>query len=267
MQSYTEKTALVTGASKGLGEALSRELAARGAHLVLVARSADALRTLAEQTRTTHGVTTEVIVADLAAPDGAKQVADTLSERRTELDLLVNNAGMGALGPFFTQPLDPNVQSVGLNVTGLMALTHHIGSEMLKRGSGGIVNVASGAAFQPMPYQASYGATKAFVLSFTEAIAEELRGTKIRVMGAYPGATDTGFFDHTTATMDPKAVSPQHAAARILDDFSRGRATSFPGGTSDRLRTLVPRLLPRSRTARLAGDFNRRAGHHQGRTL
>lgn len=266
MQPYTERTALVTGASKGLGEALARELAARGAHLVLVARSAAPLRTLAEQLRAAHGVTAEVIVADLAAPDGAQRVADTLSERRTDVDLLINNAGIGAVGPFFTQPLEPNLQSVGLNVTGLMALTHHIGSGMLERG-GGIVNVASGAAFQPMPYQASYGATKAFVLSFTEAIAEELRGTRIRVMGAYPGATDTGFFDHTTATMDPKAISPHHAATRILDDYSRGRTTSFPGGASDRVLASLPRLLPRSLTARLAGDVNRRAGHDRSRTL
>ena len=261
MSSFSGRTALVTGASKGLGEALARELAARGSHLVLVARSADALGRLADELRANHGIRTEAVVADLAAPEGPGEVVAALRERGTEVDLLVNNAGSGAVGPFFGGPFDPNRRSVDLNVTGLMALTHDIGSRMLERGSGGILNIASSAAFQPMPYQASYGATKAFVLSFTEAVAEELRTSDVRVMAAHPGATDTGFFDGTAATMSSKAISPQRVARRILEDYSRGRSLSFPGRVSDRVLTFLPRLLPRWTTARLAGDYNRRIGH------
>ncbi|MFE3456845.1 SDR family NAD(P)-dependent oxidoreductase [Nocardiopsis aegyptia] len=240
---------------------MSRELAVRGAHLVLVARSADALGRLAEELRATRGVRAEVVAADLAAPDGPGEVVAALRERGTEVDLLVNNAGMGAVGPFLAGPFDRDRRSVDLNITGLMALTHAIGSRMLERGSGGILNIASSAAFQPMPYQAGYAATKAFVLSFTEAVAEELRTSDIRVMAAHPGATDTGFFDDTSATMAAKAVSPRRVAGRILDDFSRGRTISFPGRVSDRVLTFLPRLLRRSTTARLAGGFNRRIGH------
>ncbi|WP_053616552.1 SDR family oxidoreductase [Nocardiopsis sp. NRRL B-16309] len=261
MSLYSGRTALVTGASKGIGKALSRELAARGAHLVLVARSADALGRLAEELRETHGVRAEVVAADLAAPDGPSEVVAALRMRGTEVDLLVNNAGTGAVGPFFAQSFDRDRGSVDLNVTALMALTHGIGSRMLERGHGGIVNIASSAAFQPLPYQAGYAATKAFVLSFTEAVAEELRGSGVRVMGSYPGATDTGFFDGTAATMSPKAVSPHRVAARTLDDFARGRTASFPGRASDRVLTFLPRLLPRSTAVRIAGGVNRRFRH------
>ncbi|MGW7517531.1 SDR family NAD(P)-dependent oxidoreductase [Streptomyces sp. NPDC054796] len=263
MHDYTGQTALVTGASKGLGEAFARELAARGAHLVLVARSADALDKLAEQLRSAYGVRTDVIAADLTDRQAPQAVADALQERELSVDLLVNNAGMGAVGPFLSRPYEPNARSVDLNVSALMELVHHIGRSMLERGRGGIINVSSTAAFQPMPYQASYSATKAFVLSFTEALVEELRGTGVRVMAAHPGATDTGFFDGTTAVMNPKAVAPDRVAAKALDDFARGRSSSFPGRASDRVLTFVPRLLPRSLTARISGTYNRRAGHHR----
>src|SRR5690606_37197410 len=117
-----------------------------------------------------------------------------------------------------------------LNISALLTLTHALGGQMVALGAGGIINVASTAAFQPMPYQASYAATKAFVLSFTEAVAEELRGTGVRIMGAHPGATDTGFFDSSSHVMDPRVTdSPAFVASRTLDDFARGRSASYPG--------------------------------------
>lgn len=263
MHSYANSTALITGASRGIGEAYARQLAVRGADLVLVARSATALEGLARELRERYGAKATVLGVDLVSRESPQRIVDALSERGLEVDLLINNAGMGAVGPFLTRPFGPNVDSVDLNITALMGLTHVLGRRMLERDRGGIMNVASVAAFQPMPYQASYGASKAFVLSFTEALAEELRGSRLRVMAVHPGPVKTGFFDSTTATLHPKAVSPERIAIRSLDDFVRGRTISFPGGISDRGIAFVSRVLSRTRVARLSGDFNRRAGHDQ----
>lgn len=261
MHDYRNTTALITGASKGLGAAFARELASRGAHLILVARSEAALHHLAGQLRSEHAVRVDVIAADLSDRRSPHTVVDAVDELGREVDLLVNNAGLGSVGPFLARPLEPNLQSVDVNVTALIGLVHLLGPAMLDRGRGGIVNVASTAAFQPMPYQASYAATKAFVLSFTEALAEEVRGTGVRVMAAHPGATDTGFFDRTTASMDPRFTdTPASVATRTFDDFSRGRSVSFPGRTVNRVGTWAPRLLPRAAVARITGGLNRKLG-------
>ncbi|MEV0618882.1 SDR family NAD(P)-dependent oxidoreductase [Nonomuraea sp. NPDC050404] len=282
-------TALVTGASKGLGRAYALELARRGARVILLARSEGDLRELAAQIREHHGrpaadaaagdpagrdagavverlaaPDAEVIVGDLAAPDGPERILRELRDRGLTVDLLLNNAGMGSAGPFLGRPLEPQLLSVGLNVSGLLALTHAIGNELVARGTGGIINVSSTAAFQPMPYQASYAATKAFVLSFTEALAEELRGTGVHVMAAHPGAIATGFFDGTTATIDPRAAdTPARIAANTLDDYARRRAVSYPGRALNRALTWPARLLPRTAVVRVAGRFNRWLRMHE----
>ncbi|MET9826276.1 MULTISPECIES: SDR family NAD(P)-dependent oxidoreductase [Streptomyces] len=263
MHDYTDTTALVTGASKGLGEAYARELARRGAHVILVARSADALHALAGEIRTKHSVRVDVIAADLADRRSPQRIVDAVDGLGLDVDLLVNNAGMGSVGPFLGRPLEPNLQSVDLNVTALVGLVHLLGARMVERGRGGIVNIGSTAAFQPMPYQSSYAATKAFVLSFTEALAEEVRGTGVRVIAAHPGATATGFFDRTTASMDPKFTdAPADVAARTLDDYARGRSVSFPGRVSQRAGVWASRVLPRTTVTRLTGALNRRLGLH-----
>ncbi|MFD4669559.1 SDR family NAD(P)-dependent oxidoreductase [Lentzea sp. NPDC058450] len=261
MYSFAGITALVTGASKGLGRAYARELARRGAHLVLVARTTTALEDLAAEVRAEYGVTAEVIGADLADPAGPETLVRAVADRGLRIDLLVNNAGSGAAGRFLERPFGQSTRSVALNVGALMELTYLFGREMAARGAGGIINVGSTAAFQPMPYQASYAATKAFVLSFTEAVAEEQRGTGVRVMAAHPGATDTGFFDGTTATMDPRATdSPESVAVRTLDDFARGRVASYPGRPANRWATLVARVLPRRAVTGAVAALNRKLG-------
>jgi short-subunit dehydrogenase len=262
VHSFAGTTALVTGASKGIGRAYALELARRGADLVLVARSTAPLDELAAEIRAAHGVQAEVIGADLADAAGPRAVADAVADRGLTIDLLVNNAGSGAVGPFFERPFAPNSQSVALNVTGLMELTNLFGREMVARGAGGIINVASTAAFQPTPYMASYGATKAFVLSFTESLAEELRGTGVRIMAAHPGPVATGFFDGTTVTTHAGLTdSPESIAVRTLDDFMRGRAASYPGRAVHRLTTLVARVLPRRTTARAYAALSRKLGY------
>jgi short-subunit dehydrogenase len=261
VHSFAGTTALITGASKGIGRAYALELARRGADLVLVARTTAALDELSAEVRATYGVRTEIIGADLADATGPRSVAAAVAERGLRIDLLVNNAGTGSVGPFFERPFDQSSRSVALNVAGLMELTYLFGRDMVGRGAGGIINVGSTAAFQPLPYQASYGATKAFVLSFTEAVAEELRGTGVRVMAANPGATATGFFDGTSATMDPRVTdSPESVAARTLDDFARGRVVSYPGRAVNRLVSLVPRVMPRRVVTGTVAALNRRLG-------
>jgi len=259
MKSFQGSTVLVTGASKGLGTAYAAELARRGAHLVLVARSRDALETLAARLRAAHGVRVDVIPADLGDAESPARVVAELGERGIEVDLLLNNAGLGSVGPFFDRPLAQHLLSVDVNVNGLLALTYRLGGQMLARGRGGIINVSSTAAFQPMPYQSSYAASKAFVLSFSEALAQELRGSGVAVMAAHPGAISTGFFDGTDVTIDPRAAdTPERIAARTLDDFARGKQVSYPGRWFNRVITWVSRLLPRRTVASLTGALNRK---------
>ncbi|MFI8526551.1 SDR family NAD(P)-dependent oxidoreductase [Promicromonospora sukumoe] len=261
MYSYRGTTTLVTGASRGLGTAYAAELARRGSNLVLVARSATALDGLAAQIRATHDVTVTTRAADLTDRDQVAALLRGLDAAPAPVDLLVNNAGMGPAGPFLGRPFAPNQTAVDLNVSALMALTHGIGTPMAARGSGGIINVASTAAFQPMPFQAGYAATKAFVLSFTEAVAEELRGTGVRVMAAHPGGTDTAFFDGTSHSVDPRLLdSPEYVARRTLDDFARGRSASYPGRRLNQVGSWLPRFLPRTTTAWITGRLNRTLG-------
>jgi short-subunit dehydrogenase len=256
---YRGVTALVTGASKGLGRALALELAGRGARLILVARSEGQLRELATEIQRRHGgEDAEVIVGDLIAPDGPQQILRELSARGLTVDLLVNNAGAGDAGAFLKRPLEPQLRTIELNVNGLLALTHAIGGELVARGSGGIINVASVAGFLPLPFQATYAASKAFVVSFSESLAEELRGTGVHVMASHPGPIDTGFFDGTTATMQSGADTPERIAARTLDDYTKRRPASYPGQPQYRAVTWLGRVLPRVATARLTGTVNRR---------
>ncbi|WP_033337874.1 SDR family NAD(P)-dependent oxidoreductase [Catenuloplanes japonicus] len=261
---YRGITALVTGASRGIGRSYAYELARRGAHPVLLARSAQTLQELADDLRARHDVQVHTLVADLSTPDGPAGAIRELQRRHIAVDLLLNNAGIGPVGPFLDRPYPPQRQAVDLNIHGLMALSYALGADMVARGSGGIINVSSTAGFQPMPYQAGYAATKAFVLSFTEAFAHEIRDSGVRVMAAHPGATATGFFDGTTATMDPRVTdSPDRVAAKTLDDFARGRLNSYPGRPLHRAQTLAARLLPRTLVVRATGAVNRRVGHHK----
>lgn len=183
--------AVVTGASGGIGEAYARALAGQGADLVLVARSADALERLAGELQQRHGVTCEVLAADLTTDDGIATV-----ERRVagdDIDLLVNNAGYGISAHLAdTEPADVDGM-IRLNVLALARLTRAALPGMIGRGHGGIVNVSSVAGFQPSPSFATYNATKSFVTMFTEALSLEVKGTGVRVQALCPGLTRTNF--------------------------------------------------------------------------
>ncbi|HTG15865.1 MAG TPA: SDR family oxidoreductase, partial [Blastocatellia bacterium] len=197
-------TALVTGASKGLGAAFAEALAERGMNLVLVARSTGELNALSTRFYAKYKVQRTVLSIDLADPSSPQTIAQELERRGIEVDLLVNNAGFGLNGAFLSHDPKQKQAEIEVNVQALVALTHLFGKAMASRGKGGIINVASNASFQPVPYMATYAATKAFVLHFSEAIRHELAEKGVQVMATCPGPTATSFFEGTSTQLSPK---------------------------------------------------------------
>ena len=193
-------TALVTGASSGIGRELAREFAADGYDLVVVARRAAALEALVGEVTRAHGRKARAIAADLAQPGGARQIHDTLAHDGTAIDVVVNNAGFGLLGTVATQPVQRQLEMVQVNVSALTELTRLFLPAMLERNQGGVLNLGSTASFQAGPFMAVYYATKAYVLAFTEAIAEEVAGTPLRISCLCPGPTATGFAEQAHMT-------------------------------------------------------------------
>ena len=259
---YKGSYALITGASKGLGSAYAKAFAQRGANLVLVARSLEPMEKLAVELRSKYRVRIETIQADLTDVSAAGHIAKRLTQLQIRIDLLVNNAGAGLSSRFLGHTVENEISQINLNVQGLVALTHHFGREMAARGMGGIINISSNSAFQPVPYMATYGATKAFILMFTEAIAEEMRDTGVRVMVACPGPTATQFFDQAPTTMNASEMdSADFVAQRTLKDFERGKVVSYPGRTSVRILTRSARFMPRSTAVKIAALFSKKMGY------
>jgi short-subunit dehydrogenase len=247
-------TALVTGASNGIGEQLAWQIADRGAHLVLVARRIDRLTALKKEILRVHpGLTVTVIGADLATADAASAVAGQVGDAGVAVDLLVNNAGVGSHDPFVDEDPGALARQIQLNVGSLVALTAQFLPGMISRDAGGIINVASTAAFQPVPTMAVYGATKAFVLSFTEALWGETRGTGVRVLTLCPGATDTAFFDTTGKKFLTRGRQTPEQVAKVALHALDGAAPTVVSGLSNRLGATGYRLLPRALMVRLSG--------------
>ncbi|HDT2077022.1 SDR family NAD(P)-dependent oxidoreductase [Enterobacter cloacae] len=196
---YTGKTALITGASSGIGRDFARQLANRGVSLILIARSEKKLQALATELVKTHGVSIAIIVQDLVEPDAISAITERLEKLRRYPDILINCAGFATYGPFGKLSIDRQRDEINVNCLVPVELTHAILPGMLKKGSGVIINVASTAALQPDPYMAIYGATKAFLLSFSSALWAEYRTQGIRILALCPGATDTAFFDVVNA--------------------------------------------------------------------
>src|SRR5579859_3419848 len=194
------QTALITGASFGIGAEFARIFAREGYSLVLVARSADKLRQLASELEKAHRTRSLILAVDLTEPGAPAYVLDQTTRAGTQVDVLVNNAGFGQYGLFADSELEECLRQIQLNVTTLTHLTRLYLPEMIERKSGRILNVASTAAFQPGPLMAVYFATKAYVLSFSEALANELAGTGITVTCLCPGATATEFHKRAKAT-------------------------------------------------------------------
>jgi uncharacterized protein len=257
MFEYRGRTALVTGASWGIGTAFVEALAARGMNVILVARSADRLSQIADAAKK-HGVRTEVIVADLSQATAAETVREQVEQRGLAVDLLLNNAGFATHGHFETIPAQRDHDEVMVNVTALVGLTHGFVPGMIARGAGAIINVASTAAFQPLPFMAVYGATKAFVVSFSRALAEEYRGRNIRVLVLCPGPTETNFFEACGSKQVAvgKLRTADQVVATGLRALEKGRAFVVDGAMNN-VSGFMARMLPAGFTARMAGRITR----------
>lgn len=233
---------LVTGASSGIGRALAERVAGEGGDLVLVARREAVLRAQAEELATRHGVRVEVIAADLGVAGAAAGVADALAQGGIEIDALVNNAGLGAHGDLAEADLAEVSMQIAVNITALTELTTLLLPPMLDRGRGAILNVASTAAFQPVPHMAVYAATKAYVLSFTRALWSETRGTGVRVLVVSPGATDTAFFE---VAGEAASVGSRRSPDRVVDAAMRALRADRREVVDGRANRLLARVAAR----------------------
>jgi short-subunit dehydrogenase len=234
---------LITGASAGLGAEFARQCRARGQELVLVARRKDRLQVLAGELGDAH-----VIAADLAGPGAAEALLAQVAAHGLEVETLVNNAGFGLVGRFADLDAARQLEMVDLNVRALTELCRLVLPAMLDRGRGSILNVASTAAFQAGPYSAVYYATKAYVLSLSEALHEEAKGRGVHVSALCPGPTATEFFDVAGAPggrLAKMATDPKAVVAAGLNGLARNRAIIIPG-RSNRVGAFASRLLPRA---------------------
>jgi hypothetical protein len=257
MQSPTY--ALVTGASRGIGEHFARALAARKQNLVLVARSQGKLESLAGELRASHAILVEPLAFDLTSPEAVARLTSTLRERGLTIDLLVNNAGLSARGQFWDLPLDRQLEMIRLNAGALVALTYHLLPPMIERRRGGIINVSSLTSFQPLPYVSIYAATKAFVTTFSMALAEEVRPLGISVVTLCPGRTRTVAVgqDQRGGQVLGGLQPAEEVVEAALQALARRQGLVVPRFLNQ-FALFVQRFLPRDLTPKLAARLSRR---------
>lgn len=256
---YKGRLALVTGTSSGIGEVYAEALAARGCHIVLAARSKDKLEALADKLSRRYSVQVYALACDLSKQGAPQELAYQIAEQGLTVDILINNAGFATYGRFEDNDAEREQEEIMLNCAAVVQLTHQFLPNMLARKEGIIVNVASMAAFMPCAYSAVYGATKAFVLSFTEALWAETRGRGIRVLALCPGATETGFFDapdskHMAA--GTKRATPQKVVQSGFRGIEQSRSYIIEG-RSNYFSSLLLRFLSRRRAALIMERMSR----------
>jgi len=261
--SELKMTALVTGASGGIGEELARLFAADGHGLVLVARSRDKLSALAEELSDRHNVSARVIAADLARAEAPREIFDELRRDGVVVDALVNNAGIGSYGPFAETDEKTELDLLQINVVALTHLTKLFLPAMIARRRGYVLNVASTAAFQPGPLMAVYYASKAYVLSFTEALANETSGTGVRVSALCPGPTETGFVAAAgmseSKLFDANVMSARSVAVEGYRGMLSGKTIVIPG-FRNRLLASGYRFAPRGLITKIVRGIQERKG-------
>lgn len=259
MSAPRSETVLVTGASSGIGLELARCFAADHCQLILVARNTNAMEQLAAELREKHRIQVQVLTADLARSDSSEKIFEELGRAGVVVDVLVNNAGFGLHGRFSELPLNRQWEMVQVNVVALMQLTGLFLPGMIQRRQGGILNVGSVAGFLPGPNMAVYYATKAFVMSFSEALREELRDTGVSVTDLCPGPTATNFSQvarrHRTRKVHYGKMSAAEVARIGHAEFREGRVLSVPG-FKNKILTIMPKLLSRHTVAKLSGHYN-----------
>jgi short-subunit dehydrogenase len=253
-------TALITGSTAGIGAAFARRLAADGHDLVLVARDGERLAEQATELHDRHGIEAEVLVADLATDQGIDAVADRLADRKRPVDLLVNNAGFGNKGRYLEVSLEDELRMLKVHCEAVLRLTSAAAEAMRERGRGGVVNVASVAAFLP---RGTYGASKAWVVQFTQGVARDLAGSGVRLMALCPGFVRTEF--HERAGMGTDNIpgwmwlDADKLVATALTDLARGKSLSIPDPRYKALMGVV-KVVPRG----LLGGVSSRAGRTYG---
>ena len=247
-------TTLITGASSGIGAAFARKIAALGRNVFLVARSEDKLIALCNELGRLTSIRAQYLALDLQQPDAGAQLFEETKKRELEIDMLINNAGFGSMGDFVKLDLDRELEIIQLNVRALVDLTHRFLQPMCERKRGTIINVASTAGFQAVPYMATYAATKAFVLSFSEALWEENRSHGVHVMALCPGVTETNFFEAAGMDHPPMRITqtPEEVVDTALRALNRKKGTVISGWTNF-FTVEVERIFPRSFITKVAG--------------
>lgn len=252
-------TALITGASCGIGEAFARELATRGNDLILVARSQDKLDLLANDLSNKHQIKTIVITQDLTEPAAGQAVFDAVQAQGLTVDLLINNAGFGDYGAFGDRPLSKMMAMVQLNISAVVELTGLFLPLMQARKAGAIINLSSIAGFQPIPYMSVYAATKAFVLNFSEALWSENKDLGVKIMAVCPGPTESKFYDRAdfpdsaTGLNSMTMASAEKVVKESLKALEKGQSHVVAGGFANQIIVTLPRLVPRDLLVDLVG--------------
>jgi short-subunit dehydrogenase len=248
-------TTLITGASSGIGEAFARKLAARGRNVLLVARSEDKLIALCNELGRLTSIRAQYLALDLTNAEARSQLFEETQKRELEIEMLINNAGFGSMGDFLKLDAQRELEMIELNVTALVELTQRFLGPMRERKSGTIINVASTAAFQPVPYMATYAATKAFVLSFSEALWDENRAHGIHVMALCPGVTETNFFEAAGIDRPPMRTvqTPEEVVETTLRALTRKKSLVI-SGWANWFVVEAERFLPRSAVTKVAGN-------------
>ena len=247
-------TTLITGASSGIGAAFARKLAARGRNVLLVARSEDKLIALCNELGRLTSIRAQYLALDLQQHEAGAQLFEETQKRELEIDTLINNAGFGSMGDFAKLDPDRELEMIELNVRAVVDLTHRFLPPMRERKRGTIINVASTAAFQPVPYMATYAATKAFVLSFSEALWEENRLHGVHVMALCPGVTETNFFQASEIDRPPMRTiqTPEEVVETALRALDRKKNLVVSGWTNW-FTVEAQRVVPRSLVTKAVG--------------
>lgn len=256
MFNYQGKWALITGASAGIGEAFARALAQRGTHVILVARRGDRLETLAAALRTEHQIQVETIALDLTQNNAPQQLFDQLQTQGRRIDILINNAGIGVFGPFISSKVSEDEKLVMLNVVALTLLTRLFLPQLLQQPEAMLINVASTAAFQALPYMAIYGASKAYVLSFTEALWQECHAQdNLHILALCPGPVTTEFFSSMGNEMHSfgKRDNAQDIVEQSLAVADKHRVYYIPGKLINYWQAQMTRFVPLKLLLKITG--------------